>query len=731
MSNYYSSSNNLDYGYYVRLVKSAILSSYKKVILMSILVGVITFLYSLTFEPEYRATTVLHVAPIDSAVFDLREILLKRRDPAFRATQIGIIRSRILVKKVVDKLGLETRAEFVAEKSSLLDVLKQKAGLVKERSVKDLSRNITNSLLENIIIDSEQNSNLLNISLTFTNPQLAADITNTLANEYIKSVESAQRVSTESSEVWLLERLNIVNSDLKKAELALQEFKEKENIIGSSEQSDGFATQEVDIITGRLLEARQKRLSSESLYQQITSTERRNGDLQGIAAIQNDSTVQNIRADLVQLESRQGELSQRYGPQHRRMIELSSEIDAIKLNLKKQVGRVVSSLKSEYELAKESESFLNNSLGKSTNKIQSLGRKQYGLLSLEQDVRTQRDVYQAFLKRLNQSKAAGVSVNQNVRITDPAVAANRPLPSKGLLIVVMFSILTAIFGFGLALLKELFDNTISNDSDVSNKLSQTSLGSVPEINDVVDSEGYNVAYHYFNENKTSQFAEAVRTIRSSLMLSSIDEKKRRILFTSSAPGEGKTSMSISTALAFGQVQKTLLIDCDLRRPSLDKLLNKKFDRRPLGLSDLCLGTSMASECIHHLEEGGIDLLPSGTVNPNPQELFCSTRFSELLNKLNEVYDVIIIDSPPCAGLSDAMLLSTHVDQVAYVVKAGVTPVAKIRSVLEAIKSIDGPLAGVIVNKVLTTDFSYNYYYGHDYYADSVQKNEADEVKPNT
>ena len=386
--------------------------------------------------------------------------------------------------------------------------------------------------------------------------------------------------------------------------------------------------------------------------------------------------------------------------------------------------RVVSSIKSEYELAKESESYLNSLLGRSTNKVQSLGRKQFNLLSLEQDVRTQRDVYQAFLKRLNESKATGVSVNENVRITDLALVPHKPLPSKGLLFVFVFSFLSIAFGFAIALLKELFDNTINSDEDVINKLSEISLGSVPiiEATEADDRKGvFNVAYRYFNENRTSQFSEAIRTVRSSLMLSSIDIKKRRILFTSTTPAEGKTSMSISAAVAFGQVQKTLLIDCDLRRPSLDSLISEKaFDHRALGLSDLCSGSAKSADCIHKLDKFNIDLLPAGTVNPNPQELFCSTKFSELLNKLNQIYDVIIIDSPPCAGLSDALLLSTHVDQMAYVVKASVTPVAKVRSVIQSMKKANAPFTGVIVNQVPTSDFSYNYYYGNGYYSDQQE-----------
>jgi len=726
MNDYYDS-NTLDIAYYWQLLKTVLKKNAKTAIIMAMLVGGATFLYTRTLESQYRATTVLHVAPQSKAVFNLRELLLNRRDPAFRETQVGIIRSRALLNKVVARLELNKQAEFAANKISVVDKIKQKLGVGSTPSnVETTQRLITSRLLNDILVSSKQNSYLMEISLTLPNPQLAADITNALAKEYINTIEINQRSSSESSEKWLLDRLEIVNKDLKEAELALQEFKERENIIGSSEQNDGIVSQEVDMISGRLLEARQKRLSSEALYQQILATERGKGDVQGINAIQNDPIVQNIRTELVSLERKQGELSQRYGPAHRRMVELASQIDTTNNNLKAQIQRVVSAIKSEYELAKENESFLKNSLGTSTNKVQSLGRKQFDLLGLEQNVRAQRDVYQAFLKRLNESRATGVSVNENVRITDPAVAPLRPLASKAPILIILFSSLAAMLGLFIGLLRELLDNTINNDLDVEKKLGLISLGSVPMIDTSDNDDTTNVAYSYFGANKLSQFSESVRTIRSSLMLSSIDEVKRRILVTSTVPGEGKTSMAISLALAFGHVQKTLLIDCDLRRPSLDELIDAKpFNRRHLGLNDLCLGTASPSECIHSLPVSKVDLLTAGTVNANPQELFCSTKFAEILNKLSQVYDVVIIDSPPNAGLSDAMLLSTQVDQVAYVVKAGATPVPKVRASIQSLKNSDAPLQGIVVNQVPASDSAFSYYYGTGYYQDSIQQQSND------
>jgi len=730
MNDYYASSA-IDFAYYWQIVKTVFKKNIKRSLLMGGIVGGFTFLYASSLESQYRATTVMHVAPQSSAVFNLRELFLNRRDPAFRETQVGILRSRVLMTKVVEELELDKNPIFFSNDVSVLDKVKEKFGLSGDKpTVNNARRLIVSGLISNIQINSQRDSYLMNISLSLPDPQLAADITNALAKAYIESVATSRQESTEMSEQWLLDRLEVVNKDLRDAEVALQEFKEREDIIGSSQQNDGIVSQEVDLISGRLLEARQKRLDSEALYQQIVATERGRGDLQGITAIQNDATVQAIRGELLSIERRQSELSQRYGPEHRRMVEIESQISATTDNLNRQIQRVVSAVKAEYELAKESENFLENSLGDSTNKVQSLGRKQFDLLGLEQNVRTQRDVYQAFLKRLNESRATGVSVNENVRITDPAEAPLRALPSKAPILVGVFSLLTIMLGLFIGLLRELLDNTIANDQDVDKKLALMSLGSVPMIDDTdaQKNDDMNVAYHFFANNKLSQFSESIRTVRSGLMLSSIDETKRRVLVTSTVPGEGKTSMAVSLACAFGQVQKTLLIDCDLRRPSLDELFESgPFNRRHLGLNDLCLGTATPSESIKSLPVTGVDVILAGTVNPNPQELFCSTKFSKMLDKLSEAYDVIVIDSPPSGGLSDSMLLSTQVDQVAYVVKAGATPVAKIRASVQALQKANAPLAGFVVNQVSASDSSFSYYYGRGYYSESVQQEAENSV----
>ena len=717
MDNYYSTVE-FDFANYWRMFKSAIRDSYKKVIVVSVLVSIVAFLFTLTLQPLYKATAVMHVAPPTSAVFDIQEIFFNRRDPAFRETQVGIMRSRVLLNRVVKSLELDKNPAFLSD-ASVWNVLANKTN--PQDSKKEVSiESVSAALQDSMLVIAQRDSYLYNMSFISSDPELAAEVTNTWTQAYLDFVKETQEGESQQSDQFLQERLNLVNKDLRAAELALQQFKEAQGIVGGSQQSDGFVNQELDQISQKLLDAKQKRLEAEALYSKIVEIESNAGNFQGIQAIKNDAVIQSIRSDLVQLESQRGELSKRYGPSHRRIVEINSQIASTNSNLNRQISRIISGLKSEYEIAKQNETRLAQAVEESKNNIQSFGRKQSDLLELEQEVQSQREIYQMLLGRFNQGRAAGASKNNETFIVDPAVVPTSPLSSKGNKIVFLAGMVSFLFGFGLALLKEFFNNTVRIDSDVNTKLSESCLGVVPMIDgQAIEDKG--ITFNYFLENKVSAFSESIRTVRSGLMLSSLDMKKRRILFTSSLANEGKTTMAINTAIAFGKLYKTLLIDCDLRRPSIDELVSNSEKYRNLGLSDLCLGDVKLSECLHKMNDKNIDVLCAGTINPNPQELFCSSKFTYVLNKFSESYDVIVIDTPPCLGLSDSSLIASHVNQLVFVVKSGVTAVSKIRASLSSLKKSNAPITGVVVNQVMPDDLQDSYYYEYGYGVDNIQQ----------
>ena len=195
----------------------------------------------------------------------------------------------------------------------------------------------------------------------------------------------------------------------------------------------------------------------------------------------------------------------------------------------------------------------------------------------------------------------------------------------------------------------------------------------------------------------SIFAESVRTIRTSVMMSGLDHPRKIILVTSSVPDEGKTTVAMNMAVAFGQIRKTCLVDADMRRPSIGRVLG--IAPTTPGLSNLIAGTEPPEKCIHQDQETGIFVVPGGVTHPNPQELLSSKRFNEVMKKLHEMFEIVIIDTPPVQLMSDSLILSSHVNAVVYVVKADQTPVQIASAGIQRLRKAGAPIVGVVLNQL--------------------------------
>jgi capsular exopolysaccharide synthesis family protein len=222
------------------------------------------------------------------------------------------------------------------------------------------------------------------------------------------------------------------------------------------------------------------------------------------------------------------------------------------------------------------------------------------------------------------------------------------------------------------------------------------------------------------DDEKSNFAEAIRTIRTGLTLSAIDSPHKVILFTSSEPAEGKTTAACNTALSFSQLENTLIFDADLRRPSTNKIFG--YDHNSTGMSDLLTGNAEYQDVIHKVEGTELSVITAGTVPPDPLDLLASKKFKRLLEELSKRFDRIIIDSPPVSLVSDAVLLASLVDAVVYVIKADDTNTKLIESSLRKLKQADAHIVGAVLNAVnmkkLSKYYGYGYgkYYGDGYYA---------------
>lgn len=667
-----------------------------------------------SLEPQYRATSTLLIESKQAKVVSIEEIYgLDSSNNEYYLTQFEILKSRKLAEKVIQKYGLVEHPEF--NRAPAFDFnWKEYAGeYIPELAPQDPTpeqryQSVVAAFIGRLTVSPVRKTQLVKITFESYDPQFAAQMANAVGEAYIESNLEAKLELTVKASSWLNERMGGLKEKLKESERRLQEFRDREGIVGGNGGLD-IASTELDLVATKLVDARRQRLEFESLYQEIRAigknapAER----YERIPAVLGHPVVQSYKESLLKAEQKVSELSKRYGHKHPKMIAAKSEVSTARRSLDRQIMSVVNGIENKYRVARSSERSLEGSLGSTKQEIQGLKRKEYQLKELEQEVETNRQLYDTFFTRLNETAATGDLETANARIADPAVAPIGPAKPKKKLIVALSFVASLMFGVMCAFLLEALNNTIRSSADVQNKLAAAMLGLLPKL---AGRKAAKVSYRHYLEDNKSGFSEAVRTIRTGLVLSSLDNPHKIIAVTSTVPGEGKTSTSLSLAYSMGQMERVLLIDADMRRPSIGKLF--EFGPKAPGLSNLVAGTASLEECVHTLENESIDVISAGIIPPNPLELLSSARFVKVLEVLEKRYDRIIIDTAPCQAVSDALVLSRHVGSMVYVVKADSTPTPQVKAGLKRLAEVNAPVVGIVLNQVNLKKASR--YYGEGY-----------------
>lgn len=398
------------------------------------------------------------------------------------------------------------------------------------------------------------------------------------------------------------------------------------------------------------------------------------------------------------------------------MTAARSELSAAEGSLKGQVEQIVAGIERNYQLALANENSLRASFNANKSQIQDISRKEFQLRELQREVDGNRALYDTFMTRLKETAATADLETANARVVDPATVPTEPVKPKKTLIVAIAALLALFAGVGLTLLLDALNNTFKSTEEIENRLNIPVLGILPQMK---VQERRELA-RMFTADTDKSFSESIRTIRTGVVLSGMDHPHKVMVITSSNPGEGKSTVSANLAFALGQMERVLLIDADLRRPTLAKSF--EFPVGTPGLANLIAGTARLEECIQQVD--GIDMICAGTVPPNPLELLSSPRFAKAVEVLKNKYDRIIIDSPPTQAVSDAIVLSTFADSLLYVVKSASTHIPLVEKGVGQLLQNNAPVKGIVLNQVdIKKAKRYGYSYGgyYDYYGYSNTK----------
>ncbi len=668
---------------------------------LTIVVGLLTVLIVSSMQPVYKASATLLIDQGKTKVLSIEEVYsqgMVQRE--YYQTQAEILKSDELARKVVRKLGLTQHPDYDPRQAPpawyrrLLPFGEDPAPRTEEQVLKT----VVAEFKRNLQVQLVRNSQLIEVSFSSPDRQLAAKVPNTLADAYIEGDLDARMAMTQKASEWLRARLGELRTKVDASEKALQDFRDREHIVDVKGVAMSGASRQLEELTRSLVDARQRRAEAEASYALVQQI--RNGQQQAsydsIPSVLRNPLVQRMKEQEADAEKRLSDAAKRYGPEHPKMIQAKAELQAARENTRRQIETVVAGIAREYEVAKANEAAVQQALAQSRADIQGLNRKQFQLGILERDAQQNRDLYEMFVNRLKETSAAGDLQSTIARVVDPATVPDKPYAPRKARIVAIATAFTLVLAAMLALFLDRLSNTLNSTSDVENRLGVPVLGVLHKIKGFVRRKGFVSELAFFNDAQ-STFAEAVRTVRTSILMSALDDPHKVVVITSSVPEEGKTTLSFNLACALAQLKKVLLVDGDLRRPKIAKLVGR--DPKAPGLSDLVAGQAQLAQCVFQDERSKVHIIPSGTVAPNPLELLSSKRFVEVMANLKESFDVVIIDSAPLQLVSDAQVLSQFANSVVYVVKADSTPYQVAQNGLKKLRRVNAPILGVVLSQL--------------------------------
>ena len=699
--------------------------------LVALLVGVFVAVSS---TPQYRSSVKLVVEPIiqgqGQSVGNYEYV---NTSLLFYQTQYEIIASRAIAEKVIDSLDLMNSPSFIDSNENFLfsaldfgfdleslipdawrQVDKVAAAGVHDPGEVDKLAPYVKHLLGNLKVAGGKHSQIITIDYSGPDRVLASNIVNEISKAYIEFGLSTRLSTTKQTTGWLTEQLFSLRKTLDASEETLQAYKAEHRLIDTV-SSDKVARTKLSSLALELIRADASLNDMNIAYAQVKRIQREGGSLQAISPVLNSRVIEDLKKEQSKLSRRVSELSERYGEKHPKMIAARSELAAAQRTLDGEIEKVVSNIRRERDSATYQVATLKRLMEKEEQGIQVKQGGQWELIKLEREVESNRLMYDNFLLNTRELESKADYNVSNIKIVDRGYPAAEPFKPRKKLIVLIAFFLGAFLGVLVAFLREHLDNTFKTSEEIENILGIPALGSVPKLAQKELKTA--IPERMAISGTASAFSESVNHIRTGVLLSNIDNPPQVIMVTSSIPAEGKTTTASNLALSLSQMDKTLLLEMDLRKPRLKEYLS---DPQHLGLTDyLAERISINDAIAADPEAKQLSHLVAGTVPPNPLEIASSQSFEHLITRLRKHFKYIVVDAPPVIAVSDALVIGQLADAILMVIKADSTSRKLAETTIKRLAQVNlRPIGAVLEQQDVTklSEYGYEtaYYHGHYY-----------------
>lgn len=694
--------------------------------------------------PIYRSTVILQIDRATPRVVrfenDPEQERMGGDDAVSMRTQQELLKSRSLAERVIDELRLDQSTpggqspltlnaarklggeEAEAEQDNKGDYLDRlitgyrKMTNPSIRNADVLGREaVIGRFLGSLTVEPVRSSRLVKVHVDNTDPALAARIANSTVQAFIAMGMERRLEASSYAKSFLEDQIKQMKAKLEESERRLNSYAQANQILTLDDKTSAINQTYTDFASA-LAKAEQDRIKAEAIAAEM----KRNPEA-SIAVVEN-KTIQAYKERRAKLQIDYQENLRIYKPDFPKMQQIQAQISEIDAQIKREIDNVAGSLQAHYDAVAKQESLLKERVSQTRKQVLTTQDHGIDMNLLKREVDTNRQLYDSLLQRFKELGVSGNIVANNVSVVDAAEPSLFPFKPNLLANLLVGLVAGVLLGAAIVVALEVMDDSIKYPDEVERVLGLPLLGIIPKLNRKRSASNKPVALEV-HEDPRSTLAEAYRSVRTALQFSTAEGAPKRLVITSTTRNEGKSTTSLALAINFAQMgQRVLLIDGDMRNPTVHKLLGIPND---FGLSNLLSSDNRGDKMITPTAIPNLSVLTAGPIPPNPVDLLTGPKLLLLLNITSALgIDYVIVDAPPMLGLADAVVLGNQLQNVLFVVQASSTRKAQIKNALRRLRQGGLVPRGVVLTQTLQHALPQDYesYYG--YGADPASTNVA-------
>jgi capsular exopolysaccharide synthesis family protein len=678
--------------------------------------------------PLYEGTATIDLNPSQTnmGLSDLIQESLSSDDVRL-PTEVARMQSNLVVFYTIKELALEHRGPF----PNAFDHMPPDAGV--EAFPPAQLQGMIGTVRGSLKVSTVTGTDIVAITYYDPRPQVARDVPNKIVEVYLKRNLDDHMEGTGRVVRWLATEMEELKRQANDAQKRLGEYQKEHNLIDVGPSTAGGQTDSLELDRLRLNNSQVANAQADRIVREAKLRLAESNDPDLVASVAPSSTLMSLRAELLSLTAQYNQLTTKYGENYPRVRELHNQIQEVQQQVDTEMHNVQQRIREEYNTSTHTLNLMQKQLDQQMQNAYRLneGAAQYALL--RQDAESSRQLYDQLQLKLKESNLAAGLNTASVSVIDEAFLPLSPISPDVRTNVTIAAGLGLLIGVLGAFIFDSLDDTLRTTDDVELFSGLLSIGAIPHFQAARGSRPEDMGEEPGERRRlisitapASPTAEAYRALRSSILLSAIDNPMRTLVITSAFMSEGKSTLSANIAVMLAQRgERVLIVDADLRRSTLHLLFGL---RRPaLGLTNLLSRQTDESVILHPLSQvPTLAYLPAGAVPPNPAELLASHRMAEMMRQWAEQYDRVIIDTAPILAVSDSLAPAARADAVLLVVRAGVTRKKALMRTRELLRRVNAHLLGAVVNDIDMRkdsyyDYSGPYSYGYGYTSESVHE----------